>query len=98
MKLSVTPKLIPASAAELPLDHNRVRYTIVPAAGLWPWVGKSMSYLINLASNLRWALPTQSSTVREGAKPFKFGSHPGGEDPPGHHSVQHWYGSSKGCP
>ncbi|KAJ9089412.1 hypothetical protein DSO57_1013351 [Entomophthora muscae] len=74
MESPVTPKPMPASAAELPLDHTNKIFgivyitltgvidTIVPAAGPWPWVGKSMSYLIKLAPILWWALPTQSAT------------------------------------
>ncbi|KAJ9057696.1 hypothetical protein DSO57_1020169 [Entomophthora muscae] len=74
MEPPVTPKPMPASAAELPLDHTnklfRIVYitltgvidTIVPAAGLWLWVGKLMSYLIKLAPILWWALPSQSAT------------------------------------
>ncbi|KAJ9069574.1 hypothetical protein DSO57_1017205 [Entomophthora muscae] len=67
---------MPASAAELPLDHTNKLFgivyitltgvidTIVPAAGPWSWVGKSMSYLIKLAPILWWALPTQSATCQ----------------------------------
>ncbi|KAJ9066961.1 hypothetical protein DSO57_1004390 [Entomophthora muscae] len=74
MEPPVTPKPMPASAAELPLDHTNKLFgivyitltgvidTIVPAAGPWLWVGKSMYYLINLAPILWWALPTQSAT------------------------------------
>ncbi|KAJ9083341.1 hypothetical protein DSO57_1035607 [Entomophthora muscae] len=73
MEPPVTPKPMPASATELPLDHTNQLFgivyitltgvidTIVPA-GLWLWVGKSMSYLIKLASIFWWALPTQSAT------------------------------------
>ncbi|KAJ9058090.1 hypothetical protein DSO57_1015887 [Entomophthora muscae] len=73
MEPPAIPKPMPASAAELPLDHTnklfRIVYitltgvidTIVPAAGPWSWVGKSMSYLIKLAPILWWALPTQSA-------------------------------------
>ncbi|KAJ9058040.1 hypothetical protein DSO57_1016562 [Entomophthora muscae] len=65
---------IPASAAELPLDHTNKLFeivyitltgvidTIVPAVGPWSLVGKSMSYLIKLAPILWWALLTQSAT------------------------------------
>ncbi|KAJ9055368.1 hypothetical protein DSO57_1004572 [Entomophthora muscae] len=68
-----TPKPMPASAAELPQDHTNKLFgiiyialtgvidTIVPAAGLWSWLSKSMSYLIKLAPILWWALPTQSA-------------------------------------
>ncbi|KAJ9069839.1 hypothetical protein DSO57_1014515 [Entomophthora muscae] len=38
--------------------------TIVPAAGLWSWLGKSMSYFIKLAPIHWWALPTQSATYQ----------------------------------
>ncbi|KAJ9087313.1 hypothetical protein DSO57_1034464 [Entomophthora muscae] len=76
MELPVTFKPMPASAAELPLDHAKKLFgivyitltgvidTIVPAAGPWLWVGKSMSYLIKLAPILWWALPTQSATCQ----------------------------------
>ncbi|KAJ9051512.1 hypothetical protein DSO57_1039825 [Entomophthora muscae] len=74
MEPPVTPKPMPASAAELPLDHTNKLFgivyktltgvidTIVPAASPWLWLGKSMSYLIKLAPILWWALPTQSAT------------------------------------
>ncbi|KAJ9051815.1 hypothetical protein DSO57_1001063 [Entomophthora muscae] len=74
MKPLVTPKPMPASATKLPLDYTNklfgIEYitlmgvidTIVPAASLWPWVGKSMSYLIKLAPILWWALHTQFTT------------------------------------
>ncbi|KAJ9066645.1 hypothetical protein DSO57_1007718 [Entomophthora muscae] len=74
MELPVTPKPMPTSAAKLPLDHTKKLFgivyitltgvidTIVPAASPWPWVGKSMSYLIKLAPILWWALPIQSAT------------------------------------
>ncbi|KAJ9075533.1 hypothetical protein DSO57_1035217 [Entomophthora muscae] len=70
----ITPKPIPFPAAELSLDHTNKLFgivyitltgvidTIVPTAGPWLWVGKSMSYLIKLAPILWWALPTQSVT------------------------------------
>ncbi|KAJ9058103.1 hypothetical protein DSO57_1015899 [Entomophthora muscae] len=76
MEPPVTTKPMPASATELPLDHTNklfgivyitltgVKDTIVSAAGLWLWVGKSMSYLIKLAPILWWALPTQSATFQ----------------------------------
>ncbi|KAJ9053551.1 hypothetical protein DSO57_1023158 [Entomophthora muscae] len=34
--------------------------TIIPAAGLWSWVGKSASYLLKLAPLLWWALPAKN--------------------------------------
>ncbi|KAJ9070528.1 hypothetical protein DSO57_1007152 [Entomophthora muscae] len=61
MKPPVTPKPIPPSATKHPLDHTNKLFgivyftltgvidTIVPAASLWSWVGKSMPYLIKLA-------------------------------------------------
>ncbi|KAJ9084772.1 hypothetical protein DSO57_1020716 [Entomophthora muscae] len=76
MEPPVTPKPMPASAAKLPLDHTNKLFgiiyitltgvidTIVPAAILWLWVGKSMSYLIKLAPILWWALPTQSAACQ----------------------------------
>ncbi|KAJ9075933.1 hypothetical protein DSO57_1030921 [Entomophthora muscae] len=76
MEPPVNPKPMPASAAKLPLDHTNKLFgivyitltgvidTIVPATGLWLWVGKSMSYLIKLAQILWWALPTQSATCQ----------------------------------
>ncbi|KAJ9053493.1 hypothetical protein DSO57_1023662 [Entomophthora muscae] len=76
MEPPVTPKPMPASAAKLPLDHTNKPFgivyitltgvidTIVPATGLWLWVGKSISYLIKLASILWWALPTQFKTCQ----------------------------------
>ncbi|KAJ9062054.1 hypothetical protein DSO57_1014903 [Entomophthora muscae] len=76
MEPPVTPKPIPSSAAKLPLDHTNKLFgivyitltgvidTIVPTASPWLWVGKSMSYLIKLASILWWALPTQSATCQ----------------------------------
>ncbi|KAJ9081232.1 hypothetical protein DSO57_1016914 [Entomophthora muscae] len=90
MEPPVTPKPMPASAAKLPLDHTnklfgivyitltRVIDTIVPAAGLWLWLGKSMSYLIKLAPILWWALPTQSATRQfpDASKPASPGWFP----------------------
>ncbi|KAJ9065376.1 hypothetical protein DSO57_1020229 [Entomophthora muscae] len=76
MEPPVTPKSMPTSAAELPLDHTNKLFgivyitltgvidTIVPDASLWLWVGKSMSYLIKLAPILWWALPTQTATCQ----------------------------------
>ncbi|KAJ9068151.1 hypothetical protein DSO57_1031606 [Entomophthora muscae] len=34
--------------------------TIIPAASLWSWVGKSASYLFKLAPLLWWALPAKN--------------------------------------
>ncbi|KAJ9082327.1 hypothetical protein DSO57_1005469 [Entomophthora muscae] len=76
MEPPVTPKPMPSSAAELPLDHTNklfgivyitltgVIYTIAPATSPWSWVSKSMSYLIKLAPILWWALPTQSANLQ----------------------------------
>ncbi|KAJ9088338.1 hypothetical protein DSO57_1024159 [Entomophthora muscae] len=76
MESPVTPKPMPASAAELPLDHTNKLFgivyitltgvidTIAPTAGPWSWVNKSMSYLIKLAKILWWALPIQSTTCQ----------------------------------
>ncbi|KAJ9086771.1 hypothetical protein DSO57_1000397 [Entomophthora muscae] len=73
MEPPVTPKPMPAFAAKLPLDYTSKLFgivyinltgvidTIIPAAGPWLWVGKSMSYLIKLVPILWWALPTQSA-------------------------------------
>ncbi|KAJ9071908.1 hypothetical protein DSO57_1032650 [Entomophthora muscae] len=72
----VTPKPMPASAAELPLDHTNKLFgivyitltgvidTIVLTTGPWSWMGKLMPYLIKLAPILWWALPTQSATCQ----------------------------------
>ncbi|KAJ9087942.1 hypothetical protein DSO57_1028055 [Entomophthora muscae] len=90
MEPPVTPKPMPASATELPLDHTNKLFgivyitltgvidTIVPAAGPWSWVGKSMSYLIKLAPILWWALPTQSATRQflDASKPDNQGWFP----------------------
>ncbi|KAJ9050697.1 hypothetical protein DSO57_1012236 [Entomophthora muscae] len=76
MESPVTPKPMPASAAKLPLDHTNKLFgivyitltelidTIIPAAGLWLWLGKSMSYLTKLAPILWGALPTRSATLQ----------------------------------
>ncbi|KAJ9057371.1 hypothetical protein DSO57_1023362 [Entomophthora muscae] len=73
MEPLVTPKPMPSSAAELPLDHTNKLFgivyitltgvieTIAPATSPRSWVSKSMSYLIKLAPILWWALPTQSA-------------------------------------
>ncbi|KAJ9065204.1 hypothetical protein DSO57_1022004 [Entomophthora muscae] len=34
--------------------------TIIPGAGLWSWVRKSVSYLFKLAPLLWWALPAKN--------------------------------------
>ncbi|KAJ9061634.1 hypothetical protein DSO57_1039820 [Entomophthora muscae] len=91
MEPPVTPKPMPASAAKLPLDHTNKLFgivyisltgvinTIVPAAGPWSWLGKSMSYLIKLAPILWWALPTQSATRQfpDTSEPASQGWFPG---------------------
>ncbi|KAJ9058230.1 hypothetical protein DSO57_1014456 [Entomophthora muscae] len=76
MEPPFTSKPMPASANKLPLDHTNKLFgivyvtltgvidTIVPAASLWLWVGKSISYLIKLTPILWWALPTQSATCQ----------------------------------
>ncbi|KAJ9068411.1 hypothetical protein DSO57_1028987 [Entomophthora muscae] len=73
MELPVTPKPMPASAPDLPTNHTCKLFgivyitltgvidTIIPAAGPWSWVGKSASYLLNLAPLLWWALPAKNS-------------------------------------
>ncbi|KAJ9074195.1 hypothetical protein DSO57_1008724 [Entomophthora muscae] len=72
MKLLVTSKPMPASSPDLPTDHTSKLFgivyitltgvvdTIVLAAGLWSWVGKSASYLLKLAPLLWWALPAKT--------------------------------------
>ncbi|KAJ9053866.1 hypothetical protein DSO57_1020307 [Entomophthora muscae] len=94
MEPPVTPKPMPASAAKLPLDHTNKLFgivyitltgvidTIVPAAGPWSWLGKSMSYLIKLAPILWWALPTQSSTYQfpDASEPASQGWFPDMDD------------------
>ncbi|KAJ9083821.1 hypothetical protein DSO57_1030895 [Entomophthora muscae] len=95
MEPPVTPKPMPASAAELPLDHTNKLFgiiyitltgvinTIVPAAGPWLWLGKSISYLIKLAPILWWALPTQSATCQfpDASKPASQGWFPDNDVP-----------------
>ncbi|KAJ9084153.1 hypothetical protein DSO57_1027281 [Entomophthora muscae] len=61
MELPVTPKPIPAPLPNLPNNHSGKLFgivyiiltgvidTIILAAGLWSWVGKSASYLLKLA-------------------------------------------------
>ncbi|KAJ9058369.1 hypothetical protein DSO57_1013035 [Entomophthora muscae] len=68
MELPVTLKLMPASSPDLPTNHTSKLFglvyiiltgvvnTIVLAASLWSWVGKSASYLLKLAPLLWWAL------------------------------------------
>ncbi|KAJ9059713.1 hypothetical protein DSO57_1038611 [Entomophthora muscae] len=72
MELPVTPKPMPASSPDLLTSHTSKLFgimyitltgvvdTIVPAAGLWSWVGKSASYLLKLAPLLWWALPAKN--------------------------------------
>ncbi|KAJ9081742.1 hypothetical protein DSO57_1011336 [Entomophthora muscae] len=74
MKPPVTPKPMPASSPNLPTNYTRKLFrivyiiltgvvdTIVPVAGPWSWVGKSASYLLNLAPLLWWALPAKTLT------------------------------------
>ncbi|KAJ9077840.1 hypothetical protein DSO57_1012878 [Entomophthora muscae] len=72
MEPPVTPKPMPASSPSLPTDHTSKLFgivyitltgvieTIILAAGLWSWVGKSFSYLFKLAPLLWWALPAKN--------------------------------------
>ncbi|KAJ9055612.1 hypothetical protein DSO57_1002085 [Entomophthora muscae] len=72
MELPVTPKPMLASSPNLPTNHTSKLFgivyinftgvvdTIVPAAGLWSWLGKSASYLLKLAPLLWWALPAKN--------------------------------------
>ncbi|KAJ9063295.1 hypothetical protein DSO57_1001733 [Entomophthora muscae] len=72
MEPHVTPKPMPAYLPDLPNDHtsklfgivyitlNGVINTIIPATGMWSWVGKSVSNLFKLAPLLWWALPAKS--------------------------------------
>ncbi|KAJ9060980.1 hypothetical protein DSO57_1025236 [Entomophthora muscae] len=72
MKPPVTPKPMPASLPNLPTNHSGKLFgivyitltgmidTIIPAAGLWSWVEKSVSYLLKLAPLLWWALPAKN--------------------------------------
>ncbi|KAJ9050109.1 hypothetical protein DSO57_1017445 [Entomophthora muscae] len=72
MKPPMTTKPMPASSPNLPINHigklfgivyitlTGVIDTIIPATGLWSWVGKSVSYLFKLAPLLWWALPTKN--------------------------------------
>ncbi|KAJ9083421.1 hypothetical protein DSO57_1034869 [Entomophthora muscae] len=71
MEPPITLKLMLMSAPNLPLDHTSKLFgivyitltgvidTVILAAGLWSWVGKSMSYLIELVPILWWALPAK---------------------------------------
>ncbi|KAJ9050466.1 hypothetical protein DSO57_1014124 [Entomophthora muscae] len=71
MEPPVAPKPMPASSPDIPTDHTGKLFgivyinltgvidTIIPAAGLWSWVGKSFSYLFELAPLLWWALPAK---------------------------------------
>ncbi|KAJ9088832.1 hypothetical protein DSO57_1019267 [Entomophthora muscae] len=72
MEPPVTPKPMPASSPDLLTNHTSKLFgivyitltgmveTIVPAAGLWSWVGKSASYLLKLVPLLWWALPAKT--------------------------------------
>ncbi|KAJ9078302.1 hypothetical protein DSO57_1007856 [Entomophthora muscae] len=69
---TVTPKPMRASSPNLPTDHSGKLFgivyitltgvidTIILAAGLWSWVGKSASYLLKLAPLLWWASPAKN--------------------------------------
>ncbi|KAJ9049008.1 hypothetical protein DSO57_1028949 [Entomophthora muscae] len=72
MEPPVTPKPMPASSPNLPINHTDNLFGIVyitltgvidmiiPATGLWFWMRKSFSYLVKLAPLLWWALPTKN--------------------------------------
>ncbi|KAJ9077471.1 hypothetical protein DSO57_1016415 [Entomophthora muscae] len=72
MEPPVTPKPMTASAPDLPTNHTGKLFgivyitltgvvdTIVSAAGLWSWVGKSAPYLLKLAPLLWWAMPAKN--------------------------------------
>ncbi|KAJ9048223.1 hypothetical protein DSO57_1037150 [Entomophthora muscae] len=72
MEPPVTPKPIPASSPNLPTNHSGKLFgivyiiltgvidTIILAASLWSWVGKSTSYLFKLVPLLWWALPAKT--------------------------------------
>ncbi|KAJ9062318.1 hypothetical protein DSO57_1012109 [Entomophthora muscae] len=74
MELPVTPKPMPASSPNLLTDHSGKLFgivyitltgvidTIITATILWYLVGKSASYLLNLAPFLWWALPAKNLT------------------------------------
>ncbi|KAJ9086878.1 hypothetical protein DSO57_1039045 [Entomophthora muscae] len=72
MEPPVTPKPMPASSPNLPTDHSSKLFgivyitltgvigTIILAAGLWSWMGKSAYYNFKLALLLWWALPAKN--------------------------------------
>ncbi|KAJ9077291.1 hypothetical protein DSO57_1018098 [Entomophthora muscae] len=72
MEPPVTPKPMPASSPDLPTNHTSKLFgivyitltgvidTIIPAASLWSWMRKSVSYLFKLAPLLWWALPAKT--------------------------------------
>ncbi|KAJ9066448.1 hypothetical protein DSO57_1009434 [Entomophthora muscae] len=72
MKLPVTPKPMPASLPNLPINHSGKLFgiayitltgvidTIIPAASPWSWVVKSASYLLKSAPLLWWALSAKN--------------------------------------
>ncbi|KAJ9075294.1 hypothetical protein DSO57_1037500 [Entomophthora muscae] len=72
MEPPVTPKPMPASSPDLPINHTGKLFgivyitltgvidTIIPAAGPWSWVRKSVSYLFKLALLLWWVLPAKN--------------------------------------
>ncbi|KAJ9056252.1 hypothetical protein DSO57_1035139, partial [Entomophthora muscae] len=72
MEPPVPPKPMPASLPDLPTDHTGKLFgivyitltgvidTIIPAAGPWSWVRKSVSYLFKLAPLLWWALAAKT--------------------------------------
>ncbi|KAJ9060798.1 hypothetical protein DSO57_1026937 [Entomophthora muscae] len=72
MEPPVTPKPIPTSSFNLPINHTDKLFgivyinltgvidTIIPAAGPLSWVGKSFSYLFKLTPLLWWALPAKT--------------------------------------
>ncbi|KAJ9065785.1 hypothetical protein DSO57_1015995 [Entomophthora muscae] len=89
MEPPVMPKSMPASAPGLPTDHTGKLFgivyitftgvidTIIPAAGLWSWVGKSASYLLKLSPLLWWALPAKNRPklpLKTTGQPPKTGS------------------------
>ncbi|KAJ9075775.1 hypothetical protein DSO57_1032510 [Entomophthora muscae] len=68
----MTPRPMPASSPDLLTDHTGKLFgivyitltgvidTIIPAASLWSWVRKSVSYLFKLTPLLWWALPAKN--------------------------------------